>query len=322
MQRPDNKVSNWLRQSLGSAAFLLLVGALARLALRRRLDSPRRRLATNGTTPQNTTRVTDIQRAYEGQYDIRHGVAAYAPIVALFGSLSVPAIVVVFAVPPASDAAGHGTRIALATGLLVIGMVGSLLGAIGLAAIGAERDPTANLAAATMFIAIPTVLSIASTLGAFEVLAVLYAPQARMMFVLITAAGGVFGVVFNAYSASDSLGLGPTDSEEHQKWVKHQWLKDRAAAYKWGNRVALIASTPLVASGILTYLGIRIPLTATSVNVIIGVGVAISLAGTFLSVRRTAHPLDGPQVGLRPREAFGSNLTISLYVAALILCLP
>src|SRR4051812_28131439 len=98
----------------------------------------------------------------EGWYDLRKGASAYAPIVGSFGSLAVTAIVVVFTV-----SAGRipQTQVALSTGLLVIGFFGSLLGAFGLAAIGAENDPTANLGAAIMFIAVPVVVSTTATLG-------------------------------------------------------------------------------------------------------------------------------------------------------------
>jgi hypothetical protein len=242
--------------------------------------------------------------------------------VGLFGSLSVPAIVVVFTVPT-PVLAENGARTAFAIGLLVIGMFGSILGAVGLAAIGAERDPTANLAVAIMLIAIPTVLSIAAVLAAFEVLAVLYVPDARMIFTLITGAGGIFGLLFNAYSVSDSVGLGPKDPEEHELWLKTQWLTSRANAYRWGQRVAIYTALPLAVATVLkVVIDFRVSLNATGINILIGIGILLTLLGTFLSVGRTAHPVNGPQMGVRPIEAFGTNIVISLYVTALIICLP
>ena len=58
--------------------------------------------------------------------------------------------------------------IALAGGLLIVVVIGSLAGAIGLAAIGAERDATANLVPATMFLAVAVSISLIAVLTIFN----------------------------------------------------------------------------------------------------------------------------------------------------------
>lgn len=111
----------------------------------------------------------------EGYYDSRAGASAYAPLVGTFGALAVTAIVVLFSTSKALSP----TQLALATGLLAVGVFGSLAGSFGLAAIGAEQDPTANLPPAIMYVAVPVTTSVVSILGAFEVLAKVYIPSRR-----------------------------------------------------------------------------------------------------------------------------------------------
>ena len=117
------------------------------------------------------------ERRVEGWYDIRRGAAGYAPIVGAFGALSVPAIVFLFTIlssEPPRMFTKQVPVIALAGGLLIVVVIGSLAGAIGLAAIGAERDATANLVPATMFLAVAVSISLIAVLAAFEALATLY----------------------------------------------------------------------------------------------------------------------------------------------------
>lgn len=118
-------------------------------------------------------------RAIEGRYDIRQGAAAFAPIVGALGALAVPAIIVLFTSRQES-VASRGPFLSLAAGLLIVAMIGSLTGALGLAAIGAEQDLTANLVPATMFLLMPVVISIVAILAAFEVLAALYLPESKL----------------------------------------------------------------------------------------------------------------------------------------------
>src|ERR1700759_2104039 len=99
----------------------------------------------------------------QGCHDIRRGATAYSAIVGILGALAVPAIVLLFT-PPSPDAPNAATLNTFATGLLVAGMFGSLLGAIGLAYIGAERDPIAALAPAIVYAAVPAVISLCSIL--------------------------------------------------------------------------------------------------------------------------------------------------------------
>jgi hypothetical protein len=257
----------------------------------------------------------------EGQYDIRRGATAYAPIVGAFGALAVPAIVLVFALPSANTGASE-SEIIFVTGLLVIGMIGSLLGAFGLAAIGAEQDPTANLAPAVMFVAVPVATSLVAILSAFEVLAAIYIPESALLFALIALAGGVFGVIFNAFSISDSTGLGPSDPDAFDEWIKTQWLTDRRQSYWWAQVVAGVGVIPALVGGALRIANLTFRPTLMSVNLIIGAGVCVTLFGVLIGMLRTSHDFEGKQRGLRPWEAVSTNLAISVYTLALLVYLP
>jgi hypothetical protein len=256
----------------------------------------------------------------EGQYDLRAGVSAYAPIVGAFGALAVPTVVLVFTLP--SQHIATESNITFSTGLLVIGMLGSLLGSFGLAAIGAERDPTANLAPAAMYIAVPVALSIASVLGAFEVLAAIYIPSSANLFLWILVCGGVFGVLFTALTLAENGGLGPTDPGQRARWLTTEWLKNRRQGYRWAQVVAAGTSLPVLVAVGSRMLGLNVRPTYAAINSIVGAGISLVMIGTLLGIVRLAHPLDGHQRGIRPVEAIGTTASIGLFVAALVLLLP
>lgn len=260
--------------------------------------------------------------APEGMYDARQGAAAYAPIIGVFGSLAVPAIVVVFTINP-RIVATQAAAIGLTVGLLVVGLVGSLLAAMGLAAIGAERHPTANLTAAIMLIAIPTTVSIAGILAAFQVLVSVYIPHSASLFAYIVAAGGGFGVLFNAFAVADSLYLGPTDPNYREKWILGQWIQSRQEAFRWAEGIAFGCNLPIIAGVMIRVFSDRPALTSTLSNFTVGVGIALILLGTAASIMQTAHTIIGNnQKSLRPLVAIGSNVAISGYILLLLIVMP
>jgi hypothetical protein len=257
----------------------------------------------------------------EGQYDTRAGAAAFAPIVGTFGSLAVPAIIVFLTVPTDPHRLSTHT-ISLTAGLLIVGMVGSLFGAFGLAAIGAERDLTANLIPAVMYIAVPVAVSVISIIAAFEVLAAVYIPESKTLLALIVGVIGIVGVVFCALAIGDMIGAGPTDPVFRRKWIRTQWIQTRESAYRWADIVIGTTSIPAVVAIGLRAADVKVSATSASINIIVGIGVALTLVGTLASMLRTAHALDNNQQGLRPWEAFGSCTLIAVYTLILMLFLP
>lgn len=257
----------------------------------------------------------------EGRYDVRQGAAGYAPIVGAFGALAVPAIIVLFTVPPAPTARTT-PFIALAAGLLTVALIGSLTSSIGLAAIGAEQDATANLPPAIMYMSIPVVLSIVAVLAAFEALAAIYLPESKTLFALIAGAAGLSGVFFTAFAIGDSWHTGPTDANDRMRWLPTQWLQSHTQAYKAAVVVAGVSAVPALLGMILRLSGVAVAPTAAGMNWLIGFGFVLAMAGTFLGVARTAHPVNGVQKGLRCYEALGTTLATSLYVLVLMMFLP
>lgn len=257
----------------------------------------------------------------EGRYDVRKGAAGYAPIIGTFGALAVPAIIVLFTVPSAQTA-HKAPYIALAGGLLIVGMIGSLTGAIGMAGIGAEDDATANLPPATMFMGVPVLVSLVAILAAFEVLAAIYLPDSKTLFAVITGFGGLAGVFFIALTIGDSWHSGPTDRYDRDLWLRGQWIKGHADAYRWANIFAATSSGPAVLGIILRLCGVDVAPSTPVVDWIVGSGFALAMAGTFLGVLRTAHPSDGDQKGLRKWEACATTVVPSFYILALMIFLP
>jgi hypothetical protein len=211
----------------------------------------------------------------------------------------------------------------MATGLLVVATIASLTGSIGLAAIGAERDETANLPPAVMCIAVAVVVSIVSVLAAFEVLAAIYLPSARTLFSIITGVGGLAGAYFTSFTVGDCYRTGPRDPSVRPVWLARQWIQDQRSGYKHAQRLAILGAIPiLMAMAVRVFVGHFEP-TSASVNTLVGVGLLLSMAGIFLGVQRTAHAFtDEDQRGVRSYEAYGTSLAVALYSAALIVFLP
>jgi hypothetical protein len=259
----------------------------------------------------------------EGHYDPREGAKGYAPIVASFGALAVTAIVIVFS---ADSSRYNPEHLALTTGLLAIAVFSSFLGAFGLAAVGAEKDPTANLPATVMFLAVPVALAFIGILGAFEVLAATFVPQSTMMFTFITGAGGAAAVTFSAHVVGDSWGMHPTtitDAQEFDRWRDEQWVTSHSDANKKANLLILVGIIPVVIALMLKVVEARIEVGVVGIDVVIGVGILLTLAGTLAGLGRGRHPsLGNAQVGIRPWEAWCSTMGISLYTAGLLLVLP
>lgn len=257
----------------------------------------------------------------EGQYDVRKGAAAYSSIVASVGSLAVTAIVVIFTV--ANDV--PKPIIALATGLLAIAFMGSLLGAFGFAAIGAENDPTANLAGAVLFASVPTSMALLGTLGAFEVLAAIYVSESARLFLVIVGAGGTFAIVFTAVSIADSVGLHPRlmNAQQLRAWRGRQWLKTRHQALRVTWTVIGTCATPVIVLTTLRYFEVisQADLSATQVNWELAVGVAICLGGGLGSL--VVHPhMGNDQRSLGRFRAWAPLILIMVFTCILVITLP
>ncbi len=277
------------------------------------------RPATTTTTPHPTT-ATPHQPA-EGYYDARRGAAGYAPVVGTFGALAVPAVVVVFTNLPAAQR--HSEAAAFATGLLVVTMLGSIIGAISLAAIGGESALTPNLTPAVMFAAVPVVIALVDVVAAFEILASLALPPARLLLQLITGISGALGVFFTALALGDSWATRPApQAPGYTEWNSTEWITsqkdaDRAALY-----VAGLGVVPALVGTVLRATGLHLTAHVTAANTIILSGLALTVVATVSSALRSRHPEGASSRGTRPWEAYTTTLATSSYTVILLLFLP
>ncbi|MCW2903053.1 MAG: hypothetical protein JWO67_5318 [Streptosporangiaceae bacterium] len=256
----------------------------------------------------------------EGHYDARKGAAGYAPIVGTLGALAVPAVIVVFTSPP--DGPHSGEVIAFATGLLVVTMIGSIIGAISLAAIGGESTLTPNLTPAVMYAAVPVVMALVDVVAAFEILASLALPHARLLLQLITGISGALGVFFAALALGDSWATHPAHSPSYLEWKSTEWITSQRDADKAALRVAAIGVLPVAAGTVCRVSGLHLPSHATAVNTIVLSGLALTVFATVASALRTRHPDAALSRGPRPWEAYTTTLATSAYAAILLLFLP
>jgi hypothetical protein len=207
----------------------------------------------------------------------------------------------------------------LAAGLLALAVMGSLFGAVTMAAIGAELCETANLPAAAVRSAVPTVISIVSMFAAFEVLAAEDIPTTKLVFAAIAAAGGGCGIVFNSFAVGDSWGVGPDEDAEWIDWLDTQWIRSREAATHnmyWAMGTALAPAVAFV----LRLRGVAILTKNDGVQWLIVGGLIEIVLGTLLSALRSTHTK--VQKGLRRRDIWGANLAIAAFAVAVVLSLP
>ena len=237
------------------------------------------------------------------------------------GALAVPAIIVVFttAIPQVANARTLAT---FATALLVVGMFGSLLGAIALAYLGAERDPIAGLAPAIVYAAVPAVVSLCCILGAFQVLAALYQPSAKTLFSIIVAAGSLFGVIYTSFAVVHSLCLGPR-GDARQAWLEAQQIREHASAVKAARLLGGVTAIPVISAMVLRLAGVHLRPTSSIVALDVVLALALIATGPLLAVLRTA-PSKTPaeQKGLRLHEIYAANFAMSGFGVLLLLTLP
>jgi hypothetical protein len=235
-----------------------------------------------------------------------------------FGALAVPAIILVFIGPAGT---GHDDAIlrVLAAGLLVVAMIGSLLGAFGFAAIGAENDERANLLAAAVCLAVPVAISVVATLAAFEVLSTIYLSASSTIFLVITALGAVCAVVFASFAVVDAWDVGPTDD---RSWAETQWvtsLKRRKDAGFRALAMMVVGVVVVTSGGVARVLGASLPLTTLTAQLVVGLGLFLAVGLGLYGMYRTVYTK--VQRGIRWQEALAANLAISLYAAVLLVFL-
>lgn len=257
----------------------------------------------------------------EGRYDIRRGAAGYSPVIGTFGALAVPAIIALFTFSP-SHQPHVRLLFALAAGLLSVAMIASITGAIGLSAIGAERDLTANLVPATMFLAVAASVSLVAVLGAFEVLAKIFLTESKTLFAVITGVAGLCGCFFTALSIADSWHTGPSDPRVKGPWQKTQWIKTQLYADRQTSLVAGLSSVPAITGIALRIIGVQVSLGTASTTWLVSATLVLALAAIGTGAMRTRHPVQGPQRGLRRGEAYVTTLAISGYTLAMMIFLP
>ncbi len=256
-----------------------------------------------------------------GYHDIRHGATAYSAVVGTFGAIAVPAIILIFT-NPIPQVANARTLATMATTLLVAGMFGSLLGAIALAYLGAERDPIAGLAPAIVYAAVPVVVSLSCILGAFEVLAALYQPSVKTLFSVVVATSSLFGVVYTAFAVIHSLDLGPR-GVTRRTWLKAQQIREHVSAVKAARLLSGITAAPVLLAMVLRLAGVHLRPTSLTVHLDLITALVLITVGPLLAVLRTT-PSKTPeeQRGLRLHEMYAANFGISGFTILLLFTLP
>lgn len=245
-------------------------------------------------------------------YDVRKGAAAYAPIIGVISGFVVPTVVLIFEIASSHDSTAHSAALGRTTSLLVLGLIACLLGAFAFAAIGAERQLTANLSAATLYAGAATVIGSVAIIAAFEALAQAFLPATKDLFVWITTGTAIGGTVLVSMVLGDAWVSAPPG----------HWLSERSQGYRWGSITSGLASAALLAGAALYLLGARIVIGNTEMHWFVGVGIALALLGGLGSAFRTMHGPDGSERAITKSETFAVLGILVSYLVLLLLVMP
>jgi hypothetical protein len=233
------------------------------------------------------------------------------------GSLVVPAVILVFTVAH-EQAKTHPVQLALVTGLLVLGLIGSLVSAAAFAALAGEKHLTANLPPAAMLMGVAAILGIIAILAAFETLADIYLPSSRVLFAGIVAGGGVIGAIFTSLSVVDDWEIRLSEPGRHGP----SRFRSRRHAHSWAAVLSLVGTSPIVVGFIIFCAHGGIEPSSAGANVFVGIGIVIAFLAVLWGTKRTLHPDSGHDDGVLLREAIAAECAIGGYLLVLLLLLP
>jgi hypothetical protein len=256
-----------------------------------------------------------VQQASTGAYDIRKGAAGYAGIMGSIAGFVVPTVILAFTLPH-QLAASHKPELTLATGLLVLSLLGCLASAFALAAISGEKELTMNLPPAAMYVGVGAIFAITAILGAFEIFAHIYLPSSASLFAAMTVGGGVAGAIYNGMSVIDDWEI------RHSERREPGWFTSRRDAQRWTLWLSLISIIPQAGGAVIYALNAGVHLSTRLASWFAGIGLAITLGVVIIGMIRTIHPNAGPDIGVQRTEAIVLQLTIGLFVLALLIFLP
>jgi hypothetical protein len=254
-------------------------------------------------------------RPSSGAYDIRKGAAGYAGIMGSVAGFVVPTVILAFTLPH-QLAASHKVELTLATGLLVLSLLGCLASAFALAAISGEKELTMNLPAAAMYVGVSAIFAITAILGAFEVFAHIYLPSSAGLFGAMTVGGGIAGAIYNAMSVIDDWEIRQADLHGPGAFTS------RSHAQRWALWLSLVGIIPVAAGALCYALNVGVDASGRGVSWFTGIGLAATLAAVVLGMIRSIHPSNGPDIGVQPFEAIMLQLAAGFFVFALLIFLP
>lgn len=253
-----------------------------------------------------------------GWYDVRRGASGYAPIIGTFGALSIPTIFLLFNTEVVREASQ--AHIIFAVGCLILSFLGTVFGSIGLAAIGAERVPTANLSASLMALSVSITVGFAGLFAGIDTVGVLFVPSAAWLFGLLLAMTGAVGAFLTSAAIADSVATGP--KAESNALVRPRWITTRSAGMFHTMLSAGVACIPIAFAAIARLLGVQVDLSLEGTSVLIAVSAGFVFASLIYSTLRAAHREDGRQSALRPVEAYIMTFLSGTYPAMLLLMVP
>lgn len=196
--------------------------------------------------------------------------------------------------------------------MLVLGLIACLLGAFALAAIGAERELTADLPAASLYAGAATSIEVVAIMAAFEALATIYLPDTKSLFALMAAGAAIASAVLVSLVLGDAWISAPED----------HWLGSQRAGVYWGSVTSAVSAATLIGGTVLYFAGIKVAINDQATHWFVGVGMGLALASGLGSMFRTMHSVDGKHRAIAKGEAFAVLGGLVTYLSVLVLCMP
>ena len=273
------------------------------------------RLATRchrtSCAPQAPTGVEAPTRV-EGHYDARKGAAGYSPVVAAFGSLAVPAVILLFTLkrPVGMAPEEWAKAVTLTAGLLVVGILGSVFSSLGLAGIAGEQYETDSIPPAVLWTGLSAAIAIVAIVSAFEILGAIYFTGLDTLFVLGVAATGAGSLSF--------VSLVLVDAPDVKHAGSRRRILNREQGVAWAYRASAIGLVPIGVALCLRLNNLMISLNTAVMDVLVISGLLVSFLSPLIGGWRSYSAKHTDPLAVQLYEAFLAAILIGIFAGTAI----
>jgi hypothetical protein len=239
-------------------------------------------------------------------WDIRIAAKMYAGILGSVAGFVVTAVVLLVTVAATSKSPSNASEIALAAGFLIMALIGCLLGAFGYSDIAAYTKTSSNQLVGSIWLGSTVLVAIVAILVSFEIIAGIWLPQARTLFMVTASSAALAGIIFHITSFADytqeqgprrgltiparlhgicaALHLtGPVSRISYPPKVHLE-------AATWTSMVTIEGAFIVGAGIVIRWVGVQFSHSMTVDNLVIGTGIVLMAVSAIFGVRKASVP--------------------------------